>query len=608
MTESIDFSAYRYHSPSRGAQSGVLEMADSFDHNTITTAPSTSIQFTPSTYNTQNNNPLSYNGTDSRSSYQPQVVRLQYNPSFNSTQSSTKKPPIFHPSLKLTRKHPSNAIVSQTLSWRLDPDESLSDWTLTVVSNPNLNHSEQVHSDDEEEDGLEEERDENVDNSEGRKVTKKYFVHRSQMAVGPRRSEYFAKMFQRKGKTIDGAQSSKGTRIELRPSAAAAFPIMLDFMYSPVGTPVDVSTESAVALRHLATCFGIRDLFDSVTAFIKQDLSPQNAPIYLVEAFSFKHEKLTQVSRRVCAENFESIKFSRIVTLIPELFAQVVSSDALECPSDVLSTRVASYCRCRPGAVDVDTLKVLTSCNKMPEIAPEESLFFLHLIAEVDEDASSGANRSETIDGTDGLYQRCIKASKEIVIAAVREREKKKKDDNRAIRNAVKEYHTLPHNMKVDLLEYALSDAPTKMEIDSLELERKQMKKKQKAITAKQLDFVEHEVSKMRQKYEKKLAICEAKMEAQEQELKAYADELSKFVRVPNEHRAPHLVSEYTFQQKPQHNEYGENIYGNKSPTLLPRFGRQPSDGWIIQEEHWKRDGRKENRIWPVYYYSGKKS
>ena len=493
------------------------------------------------------------------------------------------------------------------LTWRIDPDESLSDWTLTVISNASLDQKK--HEDDEQDEDRNQEetgrrsfRSAFVKTQDDR-PTKKYFVHRTQLAVGPRRSEYFAKLFRDKQKK---GPKNNATRIELRPSAANAFPQMLDFIYSPVGSPAEVTSENAVALRHLATCFGIRELFDSVTEFIKRDLCPETSTTYLMEAQAFRHEKLSEVSLKLCAQNFEIIKFSKIVTLPPESFEKVVVSDELVCSSEVLSSRVASYCRCRPGAVDADMLKRITDIKKMPAIAPEESLFFLHLISEIGDD-------DETIDKsgpsrTQDLYKRCVAASTDIVRMAIGNKEEstsKKAAESRPKRNAVKEYRALTSATKVDLLENALSNSPTLDELEALEHARHESKKKLASTATKRLQEMEAEMARARRIYETKLASLQATIETQEQEVHAYATELAKFSRVPNDYRTAPLLSECTFQAKPQYDKVGNSVYGQVPPSALPRIGCQREDGWIYREDRWTKDGRQVHGIWPMYFYKG---
>eukprot|EP00957_Ditylum_brightwellii_P133776 10200532-Ditylum_brightwellii.AAC.1 len=186
-------------------------------------------------------------------------------------------------------------------------------------------------------------------------------------------------------------------------------------MYSPIGTPPNVTTESAVALRHLATCFGIRELFLEVTAFIKKDISVSTATTYLLEAATYKHDKLQEYTIRLCAEKFETIKLTQVVMLSPDLLEQVVRSPHLKCSSEVLSTRVASYCRCRPNDIDDSTLRSITDAEIMPRVTPDESLFYINLLFsvgfQVPEDDINSARPT--------LYKRCVAACPEIVRGAL---------------------------------------------------------------------------------------------------------------------------------------------------------------------------------------------
>jgi hypothetical protein len=382
---------------------------------------------------------------------------------------------------------------------------------------------------------------------------------------------------------------------------------MLDFLYSAVGTPPQVTTETAVALRHLATCFGIRELFDSVTAFIKADLSPETSPTYLLEAETYAHEKLRSAALNACAQHFESIKFSRIVTLTPSLLEQVVTSPNLKASSRVLSARVASYCRCRPGSVDAKMLQLLTRPDRMPEIAPEESLFFLHLISEVDDegdDESLGGRRS---GGQHSLYNRCLEASADIVrVIVVSKGNASNKRVSTPARNAAKEYYSLPPTMKVDLLEHALAKSPSMDDYRLLEQARQEAHKRHADENNQQLQQLQAEMEKMQRKYEKKLAMQDARILAQEQEISAYAKELTRFVRIPNDHDIPNVKTEYTYASIPEFDDYGDSIYGQVPPLALPRFGgRQGKDGWVLHETRRIKNGLRQNNCWPMFIYKG---
>jgi len=528
------------------------------------------------------------------------------------------------------------SLLKNRLTWRLDPDESLSDWTLTVVSNPDLDRPDDDDDDNDNDSSRDEEddvfnynndnfmssnnkqkgeaaEDENQEEttekreqshasskSKTKYPTKKYFVHRTVLAVGSRRSAYFAKLFhdhQRKNSGKKGSRGSVGTRIELRPQAAEVFPMLLDYIYSDDNNPPDgLSSETAVALRHLSTCFGIRPLFDDITEFIQLDLCGDTAPSYLYEAYQFQLKKLLIAALQLCARHFEQIQFREIVTkLTPILLEQVVVSKYLNCRSEVLSNRIASYLRCRPGAIDATVLKRITAGNVMPVVAEDDVLFFLQLIAEVEEDGieevSLGgrkvyrgndplksikeSNKQKALRGntnlyeenTKSLYERCIEASSGVVLFALRpdgdnytnideddatttapsniksifriKKKKKKNDDatTRKNRNAANEYNSLPDFMKVDILENALILAPSQKDITALEQAKAEVQNKLAGEAQSQYQLMETEVEKLSRKYEKKIANMESRIAAQEQELSAYATELSKFQRVPNHHR-----------------------------------------------------------------------
>jgi len=83
------------------------------------------------------------------------------------------------------------------LDWRMEPKETLSDWTIEVV----------------------------VD----KKTHSTYHTHRVTLSLGSKKSEYFERLFQSENFV---EQKTRTSRIELDELAAQAFPVMLDFMYS----------------------------------------------------------------------------------------------------------------------------------------------------------------------------------------------------------------------------------------------------------------------------------------------------------------------------------------------------------------------------------------
>jgi hypothetical protein len=90
--------------------------------------------------------------------------------------------------------------------------------------------------------------------------------------------------------------------LTLEPSAADCFPAFLDYIYSFDSKDVNVTTESAVALRHLGNYFGIPSLFKCVTRFIHQALNEQNVHIFCQEALLYHDSEIVEASMKVAAK------------------------------------------------------------------------------------------------------------------------------------------------------------------------------------------------------------------------------------------------------------------------------------------------------------------
>ena len=237
------------------------------------------------------------------------------------------------------------------LSWRRDPEESLSDWTIIVTSittkiddNGNYYDDSSSSTDDSEDNRIE--------------TTTKYHIHKVVVGAGPRGSKYFFRTF--KESNNDSSTSSNGSygqfaspskeraivkysspspfrrlfgggyynyyntesnstvmssssspptpdpnlntsHIELENSAAAAFPIMLDFMYSHTSVNVQATTKTAVALRHLAKSFDIPALLTTINEFIRKDMTKDNIHIYVQEATVYRDEEIIQSTMQTAA-------------------------------------------------------------------------------------------------------------------------------------------------------------------------------------------------------------------------------------------------------------------------------------------------------------------
>lgn len=101
------------------------------------------------------------------------------------------------------------------LSWRQNPSESFSDWTIEILEEGNTEHYSLCKS-----------------------VT--YNVHRRVLAVGPKKSDYFANIFKTNG-------SANMTQLRLSKSQAAVFPLALDYIYADIDFNLDAEKAYAVS-------------------------------------------------------------------------------------------------------------------------------------------------------------------------------------------------------------------------------------------------------------------------------------------------------------------------------------------------------------------------
>ena len=243
------------------------------------------------------------------------------------------------------------------LSWRRDPEESLSDWTIIVSSVSTNGYYENVDN-----------CDSNDDEDNRVEMTTKYHIHKVVVGAGPRGSNYFFRLFKNEtnsndngvvplltsssspssnqeramvkytapsplrrflfgggyynnytnnkndsacnGGTARNPEDAKTSHIELERSAAVAFPIMLDFMYAHSSVDVQATTKTAVALRYLGKVFDIPTLVATVNNFIRHDMTKDNIHIYVQQATVFHDEQIVQLTMQTAAPAWYELFFA----------------------------------------------------------------------------------------------------------------------------------------------------------------------------------------------------------------------------------------------------------------------------------------------------------
>lgn len=400
--------------------------------------------------------------------------------------------------------------AAPALSWRLDPDDSLSDWTLRVSSsdNPAIGSHGYVAQTKHSMTSL------RAASSVTRAPIKTYFVHKTILGVGPRRSEFFAKLFRRdvedsRDDVSSCSVSKNSTRIELLPLAAARFPAMLDYLYAAPGTPLDINTQDAVAMRHLASSFGIKDLFMETTDFIKEDLNPETAPVYLMEAKKFKNDKVAKSAILTMAKDFKAVKLTALSQLPPHFLLEIVQSESMNLKSSgTFSSKIAAYCRCRQDEITLPLLEGLTDARTMLTIAEDESLYFLHLLI------SLGGKED---DNGHSLFARCmIHAPTNLSKARFSNSGEIRKASLRHRQNNLDLYANLPDRIKVQILE---KSSPLQIPANASEEKDPKVSKKEDKRAKKQVLRMKADMEEMKLTYDKKLEYLQTKLKKKEEEL-----------------------------------------------------------------------------------------
>jgi hypothetical protein len=193
---------------------------------------------------------------------------------------------------------PSSSSQPKTLTWRRDPEDSFSDWTIVVNQKSGVECEAEVEQ-----------------------PPATYHIHKNIVGAGRRSSEYFRKVFQ--NKELEESKTST-TILELETSAARAFPDMLDFIYTQ--KIVCLSSNSAVAVRHLASYFCVPTLFQHTNKFIQKDVGTSNIHVYLKEALLYLDDKMIRATMEVAANSWmflaptdsSAIEPARYLELLPQ--------------------------------------------------------------------------------------------------------------------------------------------------------------------------------------------------------------------------------------------------------------------------------------------------
>jgi len=317
-----------------------------------------------------------------------------------------------------------NECSHTAVTWRADPSETLSDWTIDIKA----------------------------EGSEDGPTMASFHVHKSIIGAGRWRSKYFENLLRGASNSSDNDQGGDKpmncTVFLLKPCATVkAFEFLLDHIY--FGTS-DIDGQDVVSLRYLAKKLKVKTLFDLSSQHIDDDLTAKTALSYLSESKAFGDEKLKAEAIKTCADEVTNIDKVKLLEVEPSDFKEILSFVTVSSiESRALSIIVAEYFRKHTNLTDESYFEAVCNSSFMPVLDPSEGLFYLQLTrrwsANLDPDGCK--------DGVKSLVERGIKCCVDHWRSEIATSVEKDSSE----RNAA--YDSLPDDIKVRILEGALMNA-----------------------------------------------------------------------------------------------------------------------------------------------------
>uniref|UniRef100_A0A7S4AWR2 BTB domain-containing protein n=1 Tax=Pseudo-nitzschia australis TaxID=44445 RepID=A0A7S4AWR2_9STRA len=232
-------------------------------------------------------------------------------------------------------------------SWRLSPEQNKSDWSITIESVP-----------------------------EG--TVSRYHVHKRVLVNGGiKGSDFFARL-------INDTDITDTKPIKIHEDAAKLMQNMLDYMYA-IDDELEITSDSAVGLRHLSQFFGIRGLAKRVNCFINEDISLDTMDVYLETTSAFDDMQTIDLLADRCASEIEKISplSSLVAEMDPSFILSIVSSQKFNRRkhSSHMSHIMTGYFITQRGAIDGHVFEELTAEECLPYVDQEAALPLLILEA-----------------------------------------------------------------------------------------------------------------------------------------------------------------------------------------------------------------------------------
>jgi len=261
----------------------------------------------------------------------------------------------------------------EVLMWSKDPEERswLSDWKIEIVT--------------------------------GERSTT-YNVHRSVIAVGPKKSEYFACLL--KNEQFAESDAKKSRIVDLHEQAAAMFGTLLDFVYGQNIFHGQLLSKNTAALYHLADYFGVKKLAVKIKKQWQDEMKVQECGFYFRQAQIFRNDLLMKLVLTKCAKNIAAIKADSELANVADYQFWL---DLLRLNNGkenlLLSDLVAEFCWKQEimDTLSADAFDSLTSESHLPFISTRSAAKLLKL-------DNTYVRPSNSANALSSLQRRCVEA------------------------------------------------------------------------------------------------------------------------------------------------------------------------------------------------------
>jgi hypothetical protein len=236
-----------------------------------------------------------------------------------------------------------------------------------------------------------------------------YSVHKAIVATGPTKCMALESQLQSM-MMEDGTATS--ISIDLSERAAILVPIVLEYIYHSPN--FEITTKTAVGLRHLAGYFRIARLQEATWQFIKKDIQKlENLELYLGEANYFNDKQTATWVAFECANKIQQIPFSSSIwkDLTPDDFKQSIKVSRA-CRTGVplqTSELVAMYCSQHVKQLTERTFKEITCSKNLPVVSKNAALKLMAVEFQVRE-LNVSVNTNTHPETLSSLQRRCVQA------------------------------------------------------------------------------------------------------------------------------------------------------------------------------------------------------